>query len=139
MSIQRIYVAGAITPYPSEHPVIGFLQNITRGQRMSKDLLLKGYTPFCPFLDFMYFMQLREGENITENQIKKLSMDWLEVCDAILVLPRYRKSEGTKAEIARAKELNIPIFYSVEDLEDYDEELNGAKKNAEGFLRKMEG
>ena len=137
MSIQTLYVAGAITPYDSEHPVLGFLSNLRRGQRMGKDLLLKGFAPFCPFLDFLYFLQLEDGENITVKQIKDLSMVWLEKCDAVLVLPRYRKSEGTKAEIARAKELSIPVFYSVEDLEDYDEDLNGAKKNAEGFLRKM--
>jgi len=124
--INAVYVAGAITPYPSEHPVIGFLSNIRRGQRMAKDLLLKGYSPFCPFLDFMYFLHLREGENITEKQIKDLSMAWLEKCEAVLVLPRYRKSMGTKAEIERAKELGIPVFYSVEDLLDY-EEANGEK------------
>ena len=138
MSIATVYVAGAIHPYPSENPVLGFLSNIRRGQRMAKDLLLQGYSPFCPFLDFMYFLHLRDGENITVKQIKDLSMVWLEKCDAVLVLPRYRKSEGTKAEIARAKELSIPVFYSVEDLEDYNEDLNGAKKNAEGFLRKAE-
>ena len=129
--IETVYVAGAITPYPNENPVLGFLSNIRRGQRMAKDLLLKGYSPFCPFLDFMYFLHLREGENITEKQIKGLSMVWLEKCDAVLVLPRYRKSFGTKAEIERAKELGIPVFYSVEDLEDY-EEANGNKREDKG-------
>ena len=124
--IERVYVAGAITPYPTEHPVLGFLSNIKRGQRMAKDLLLKGYSPFCPFLDFMYFLHLNDGENITEKQIKNLSMVWLEKCDAVLVLPRYRKSAGTIAEIARARELEIPVFYSVEDMEDF-EEANGDK------------
>ena len=122
--IKTVYTAGAITPYPTEHPVLGFLANLRRGQRMAKDLFLKGYAPFCPFLDFIYFLHLEDGETITEKQIKELSMVWLERCDAVLVLPRYRKSAGTKAEIARAKELNIPVFYSVEDLLDY-EEANG--------------
>ena len=58
------------------------------------------------------------------------SMNWLEKCDAILVMPKYRKSEGTKAEIERAKELDMPIFYRLEDLEDY-EEANGNKREDE--------
>lgn len=122
--IRRTYVAGAITPYPSEHPVFGFLGNIAGGVRASLILLLKGYSPFCPFLDFQYWFYLREGENITEKMIKDLSMAWLEVSDAVLVLPKYRKSAGTKLEIARAKELDIPVFYSIEDMIDYEEENN---------------
>lgn len=125
--IRRIYCAGAITPYKSEHPVFGFLGNIARGVRASLVLLLKGYAPFCPFLDFQYWFYLREGENITEKMIKDLSMAWLEVSDAVLVLPKYRKSAGTKAEIERARELHIPVFFSVEDLIDWEEE-NGETK-----------
>lgn len=122
--IQRIYVAGAITPYKSEHPVFGFLGNIARGIRMSLTLLLKGYFPFCPFLDYQYWFFLLEGEAISEKMIKGMSMAWLEVSDAIMVLPKYRKSGGTKAEIDRARELDIPVFYNVEDMIDYEEENN---------------
>lgn len=120
--MNRIYVAGAITPYGSEHPVFGFLGNIARGIRASLDLLLKGFAPFCPFLDFQYWFFMRNGENITEKMIKELSMAWLEVCDAVLVLSKYRKSQGTLAEIQRARELDIPIFYSLDDLIDANEE-----------------
>jgi len=120
--MKYIYVAGAITPYPTEPPVIGFLANIRRGIRATVELLLNGYIPFCPFLDHQFFMQLRNGENITGKMIKDYSMAWLEKCDAILVLSRWRKSEGTKAEIARAKEIGIPIFYSMDDLFDHESE-----------------
>jgi len=119
--IRRVYIAGAITPYPLEHPVLGFLGNIKRGQRMAVTTILAGFFPFCPFLDYQLFLQLREGENITEKMIKDLSMAWLDVSDAMLVLPKYRKSGGTNLEIARAKELNIPIFYSLEDITDYND------------------
>ena len=122
--IKKIYIAGAITPYPSEHPVLGFLGNIKRGTRKAVEVLLAGYIPFCPFIDFLYFFQLRNGENITEKMIKELSMVWLESCDAVLVLPKYRKSSGTLAEITRAKELEIPVFYSLEDLIDSEAVTN---------------
>lgn len=118
-TIRYCYVGGAINPYPGERPALGFLANIHRGIRASIQLILQGYIPFCPFLDFLYFLIVQNGENITEKIIKDISMAWLERCDAILVLPRYRKSEGTLAEIARARELKIPIFYSLDDLMDY--------------------
>jgi len=54
--------------------------------------------------------------------IKDLSMAWLDVSDAVLVLPKYRKSGGTNLEIARAKELGIPVFYSIEDIIDAEAE-----------------
>lgn len=121
--IKRVYVAGAITPYKSEHPVMGFLGNIKRGVRASLEVLLAGLVPFSPFLDFQYWLYLQGNENITEKMIKDLSIAWLEVSDAVLVLPKWRKSDGTKAEIARAKELDIPVFYQLEDIVDYNSEI----------------
>ena len=125
--IRRVYVAGAITPYKSEHPVFGFLKNISRGIRAAVEVVLAGFAPFCPFLDHQYWHHLRNGENITETMIKACSMAWLEVSEAVLVLPRYRKSQGTLDEIARAKELGIPVFYNLDALLDYCES-EGEKK-----------
>ena len=128
MTRKRVYVAGAITPYPSEHPVFGFLKNISRGIRGAVECVLAGFAPFCPFLDHQYWSHLRNGENITEDIIKECSMAWLEVSEAVLVLPRYRKSKGTLAEIARARELKIPVFYNLEALQDYEESEDGKKR-----------
>lgn len=115
--IKRVYVAGTISPTrKDEHPVVQILNNIRKGQRASLEIFLLGFTPFCPFLDYQYWFQLREGEEITEKMIKALSMDWLEVSDAVLVTHPYRASRGTIAEIERARELDIPVFYNVDDL-----------------------
>ena len=115
--IKRVYVAGTISPTrKDEHPGIQFLTNIRRGNKASLEVLLAGFTPFSPFLDFQYWFFLEEGEVITEKMIKQLSMDWLEVSDAVLVTHPYRASGGTLAEIARARELGIPVFYSLSDL-----------------------
>ena len=122
--IKTLYIAGAITPYPSEHPVFGFLCNIKRGQRAAVEALLAGFYPFCPFLDFQFWFQLHNGENITEKMIKGLSMEWLRRSDGVLVLPKWRKSQGTKDEIAEAKKLDIPVFYNLEDVIDYNEGQN---------------
>lgn len=111
--MKRIYIAGAM----SNSDCVEFLMNLNRGIRASVKLVLKGYAVFSPFIDFQYFLNLRKDEEITGKMIKDNSTAWLEVSDAVLVLPNWENSKGTIAEIARAKELNIPVFYSMEELE----------------------
>jgi len=135
--IKFLYVAGAITPYANRDPVSDYWENIDIGVDKAAELLDMGYIPYCPHFDYSLYRAYRKrGKTLTKSAVYAYSMAWLRKCDAVLVVPKYRKSEGTKAEIAEAKRLGKPIFYNVEDLEDYDEDLNGAKKNANGFLRK---
>ncbi len=112
MKINRVYVAGA---YSADN-VIAVLDNMRRGMRKSTEVFLAGYSPFSPWLDYQFQLMLRDGEKLTVPDYYRYSMAWLEVADAVLVLPNSEQSKGTQAEIARAKELNIPIFYNLEEL-----------------------
>jgi len=110
----RVYVAGPITARKhSRHPFIESLGNVGSGTRASIAILLSGHQPFCPFLDFTFFLQAEAGA-VTEEMIKTYSIAWLEVCDAVVVLPGWEESRGTLAEMKRARELNIPIYHSVD-------------------------
>lgn len=111
----RVYVAGS---YSSDN-VLGILDNMRRGIVEAKDVLLAGFAPYCPWLDHHYHLSLRDGETITYEDYCDYSMAWLEVSDAVLVLPNSENSKGTRAEIARAKELNIPIFGSLKALQQW--------------------
>ena len=111
--MKKVYVAGAM----SDPDCIEFMQNLRKGIEVSKDLLLMGYAPYSPFIDFQFFLTCRGDEYITGELIKAYSMEWLEVSDCVLVLPGWEDSKGTFAEIARAQELNIPVYYSMEELE----------------------
>jgi hypothetical protein len=111
--MKRIYIAGA---YSADN-VLSVLDNIRKGIRVGTELLLKGYYPFIPWLDYNVFLQLRDNENISVETIKEHSIAWLEVSDAVLVLSNWENSKGTIAEIARAKELNIPVYYSIEEMQ----------------------
>lgn len=99
----RIYVAGS---YSADN-VIQVLNNIQVGTKKCVELLKKGYVPFCPWIDYQFQFY---DTSLTVEDYYRYSMGWLEVSDAVLVLPNSENSKGTQAEIKRAKELGIPVY-----------------------------
>lgn len=118
--MKRVYVAGA---YSSDN-VLGVLTNMQKGMRLSTEVFLAGYAPFCPWLDHHYTFMLREGESITLQQYYDYSMAWLESSAAVILVPGWENSHGTKKELQRAAELNIPVFHSLRDLNAHFMTLN---------------
>lgn len=110
--MHRIYVAGS---YNAPN-VIQVFNNMRLGMRQSLQVLLAGFSPFCPWLDYQFTLLLRENEALTIDDYYRYSMAWLEVSDAVLVMPNSENSKGTQAELERAREIGIPIFASLEDL-----------------------
>lgn len=114
----KVYVAGKY----SDDNVLAVLNNIRKGIQLCKDLFMMGYAPFCPWLDHMYVLVMNgyDMENLSVANFHEYSMEWLKVSDCVLVIPdRIETSNGVQNEIARAKELNIPIFYALCDLKSY--------------------
>lgn len=119
------YVAGPLTPRGtySKNPAIDYLYSVREMVNVAVELLRAGYSPFCPAIDFLFFMVGGPEERITEPQIKRFSKDWLSKCDCVVLCPGWGRSPGTKAEIKVAEEMGIPVFKSVEEfLEREDEE-----------------
>jgi len=114
--MKRIYIAGA---YSSDN-VIGVLDNMRRGMRAGTEVFLAGFAPFVPWFDFHFQLMLRGGETLNVDDYYDYSMAWLEVSDAVLVLPNSEKSLGTQQEVARAQGLGLPIFHSLNELMDYN-------------------
>ena len=111
--MKRIYVAG---PYSADN-VLDVLRNIGRGQYVCAKLFFKGYSPFCPWHDKTYVTD-RFYEVTTVEMFYNYSMNWLEVSDAVLVLPNSETSIGTQAEIKMAHELHIPVYHMKDICED---------------------
>ena len=109
--MKRIYVAGA---YSADN-VLDVLINIGKGEIMAAELFHLGFAPFCPWHDKDYIIKFPEKQ-YTVDMFYGYSMAWLEVSDAILVLPGWTESKGTHAEIHRAHELGIEVFWSVDNL-----------------------
>jgi len=106
--MKRIYVAG---PYNSAN-VVGVLTNMRYGIDMALNLIRRGYAPFCPWLDFQYGLIAE----LKKETYQAVSMAWVDASDALLIMPGWKNSGGTEREIARAEELGIPVYYSIEDL-----------------------
>jgi len=131
--IKFIYVAGPITPrgIKSANPAIEYLFNVRDLTRAGLELLKRGFRPFCPALDFLYFLLLREHEHVTEPMIKHFSKDWLRKCDALLLTPNWENSSGTLEEKKLAEKLNLPIFFSIKEIEEYNARIKEKNNDAQ--------
>jgi len=127
--IETVYIAGLLTPRGvwSKNLAIDHLINQRKMIRAALDAFFAGYDPFVPAFDHQFWMVMNEGEVITESMIKRYSKSWLKRCDAMILTPKWQQSTGTLAEIELAKELNIPVFESLDKLIEYDKEQHEIK------------
>ena len=111
MTRHRVYIADS---YEGK-TLFETLGNMRRGLVLGYRILKAGYAPFVPWLDWT----LSLIGPIEREEYLAYSMAWLEVSEAVLVVPHSENSRGTAAEIARAEELSIPVFYSRAALDSY--------------------
>ena len=109
--MKKVYVAGA---YSADN-IIDCLKNIGRGEDYSAKIFMMGYAPFCPWHDKDYVIK-NWDKKLTKEMFYDYSMAWLDVSDIMFLVPEYEGSKGTMDEIERAKQLNIPIVKSFEEL-----------------------
>lgn len=108
---KRVYVAG---PY-SANNVIDVLKNIGKGRRRCAELFALGFNVFSPWTDSSFIID-NPYRHFTIDQFYRYSIAWLEVSDAVFLVPGWETSKGTLAEIEIAKELGIPIFEHIKGL-----------------------
>lgn len=107
----KVYVAG---PYSGDN-VLSILQNIGRGEKACAELFRLGFAPFCPWHDKSYVIDNPDIEFKIED-FYEYSIAWLRVSDIMLVLPGHSDSNGTIKEIEIAKELEIAICRSIDEV-----------------------
>lgn len=109
--MKRVYIAGC---YSADN-VIDVLANIRKGIAKSAEIMNLGFAVFSPWLDFQLALS-PYGSCLVKSDYQDNSMAWLEVSDAVFVLPNSEKSGGVQREIERAKKLGIPVYTKIEDL-----------------------
>ena len=111
----KVYIAGALSSKedvnrtPSQ-VIVDYLSNVNKMCKVAGELRKLGYIPFTPALDFV--LGIINGD-WTEEDYRGIGMEFLDVCDAILVIS---DSWGVQKEVEYAKEHFIPIYYSLEEL-----------------------
>lgn len=98
-----IYVA---SPYTKGDVAV----NVRRCIECADELATRGLVPFCPLLTHFWHLICPHPIEFWYAQ----DMAWLEKCDALVRLPG--ESTGADKEMARARELGIPIFGSTAEL-----------------------
>lgn len=98
----RVYVAGPI----SSDPLMGTRNAVLAGSA----LIERGFAPFIPHLSsYWHMISPHPYETWME-----LDFAWIPTCDVLLRLPG--KSAGSDREVALAKSLSIPVYYSLDTL-----------------------
>lgn len=105
-----VYIAG---PYRNKHHV-GQVTNIAIAHRYAVATWAAGYYALCPHLNTQMFdnelgssgKRIFEDDAVFLEGYKKI----ITMCDAVVVLPNHHESEGTMAEIAIARALDIPVI-----------------------------
>lgn len=95
--IRHVYVAG---PYTGDT-----YANTARAIDAAEPLFRAGLAPFVPHLS--HFWEARHSHHYEDWM--RLDFAWLEKSDAVLRLPGA--SAGSDREVARARELGIPVFH----------------------------
>jgi len=117
-NMTRIYMAGAY----SGSNILQIFRNMQIGIAESTEILKAGMAPFCPWLDYQFF--LHPGCNIDLETIRKYSIAWMEVSAAVKVVdnPANIDSKGLAEELEKARELGIPAFYRMDELKKWNSE-----------------
>jgi len=88
-------------------------RNIRLAEQHSIELWNRGYKVFCPHLNTQHFEVKAKAD---EKAYRDFDMRMLQCCDAVFALPNWKESDGARAEIAEAKRLGKPVFYSLDKL-----------------------
>lgn len=103
-----VFISG---PFHSMEPN-GIQDNIWEARKASIKLWTWGIPNICPHLNSGDLL----NEGIPEFWFQKGYLEILKECGAILMLPRWMKSENSCHELKYAENLGKKIFFSLDDI-----------------------
>lgn len=107
-----VYVAGpyrAITVWQVEC-------NIHRAREVGIEVARAGFMPLVPHANTAHYDGIQSDEFWLRG-----TMELLRRADAVMLVPGWVKSEGTRLEIEEANRLGLPVFETIEALQAWDE------------------
>lgn len=110
--IHYIYISGPLT---TGHHI---LQDMGNACDMATELMIHGYAVYLPHLSVIWSLQAEHSDGIESYEPwMRHDFSWIMKCDAILRMKG--DSRGADREVDFAKRNLIPVFYSIDDLDDY--------------------
>jgi len=106
--MKRVYVAGKLND-----DACGYIINVHNMIVWAEKVRKAGFAVFVPGLDFLQGLVFG---NWSYKDYFDNSQPWLDVSDAVFLVPGWESSDGTKREIERAKLQNIPVYTDLECL-----------------------
>lgn len=105
-----IYIAGPFRG-PSHWAIYN---NILEAERLALEVWKNGAVAICPHANTAHFQLELPNSVWLEGDLEILKR-----CDAVLVTPRWRQSEGAIAEVDFAQERDIQVLESVEEFKEW--------------------
>ncbi len=106
--MKRVYVAGKLND-----DACGYIVNIHRMIIWAEKVRKLGFAVFVPGLDFLQGVVFG---NWAYKDYFDNSQPWLDVADAVFLVPGWETSSGTKREIERAKNNGTPVYFDLDML-----------------------
>lgn len=103
MPMHLIYIAG---PYRGPDRA-AITCNIANARAIAIQAAAQGWFPVCPHLNTAH---MEEQLDHPDDFWLAGTMLLMEKCAAVVLVPGWQNSTGTLAEVARAKQLGIPVF-----------------------------
>jgi hypothetical protein len=107
----RVYIAGKLNG-----KAIDYIRNLHRMIVWAEQVRKLGLSCFVPGLDLLLGLV---SDYETYDDYFNPSQSWLDVSDAVFLVPGWETSPGVKHEIERANYNGIPIFDSLDKLEQH--------------------
>ena len=103
--MKRVYIAGKLNGDACQ-----YVRNCHDMIVLGNECRRHGFAVFIPCLDLL--SGLVDG-SMTYADYFDNNLPWLEVSDAMLLVPNWLESKGANAEVQHAKDLGIPVCNSV--------------------------
>lgn len=110
--IPVIYIAGPFRG--KDHWEIA--QNIRRAETLALEVWRMGAAALCPHLNTMHFQGAAPDQLWLEGDLAMLAK-----CDAVLMTEYWERSAGARAEREFAAGRDIPVFFSLTQLDNWME------------------
>lgn len=114
--MKRVFISGAINGFGKDG---SFVDNCYRMIQYAGRVRNLGVAVYVPCQDLL--TSFATGA-LSHEEYYQHDLVWLEVCDALALVPGWERSEGVKGELEKARELGLPI------LEDYSEVMEYVRR-----------